>query len=142
MKHTPGPWKVIERKAWTDPKPISPNFARFCVGAEGSLGRGPSLIADISADENGTVIRHVSGHKDDEIPGNAHLIAAAPEMLAALDSIEVREPDADGLVWITIRAGTGHATIPCGGADRIVGQTLLRFKDILEDAKAKARGES
>lgn len=127
-KHTPGPWMVIERHPMRDPAPISPNFARFWVGYQPSEWRGPSTIAQVSARNDGTVIQNVNGHKDEEIPGNAYLIAAAPEMYEALVLMEM------------------HLLSDLSGGMRVM-QAVEKgayeaMLNVVQSAMAKARGET
>lgn len=62
-KHTPGPWKLIDRGE-------SFELARYWIGAGETDWRGPSEICSVLTNK--------------DTKANARLIAAAPEMLEAL----------------------------------------------------------
>ncbi len=67
-KHTPGPWK-------------------YCPDARGYGKRAQRIIWGAKGPGYGA-IAEVSYFPSEEIEANARLIAAAPEMLAALESLE------------------------------------------------------
>lgn len=69
MKHTPGPWKVIERGTTTHPD----RFGR-------TTGRKEVFIN--GADGLGSIAKMYVGHDG----ADARLIAAAPELLEALQT--------------------------------------------------------
>ncbi len=99
MKHTPGPWLAIV------PPSSSPCFRQ--IVADGSATASDALLAEIIGGEN--VFQKAA---------NARLIAAAPELLAALEAL-------DG-VWLDPKkpiAGEGN-----------------RIRDIVNAAIAKATG--
>jgi hypothetical protein len=82
MNHTKGPWKVYDRhpeykKSGLPKGIINPNMARFWVGAGESEWRGPSEIVPVGS-ENGVIGEYLDSE------ANAHLIAAAPELLEVL----------------------------------------------------------
>lgn len=72
--HTPGPWSV-PRKAWNDPK--DPHFDHCDVI------------------HSGTRVAKVSGVGSEETEANARLVAAAPEMLEALEELLLHEGERD-----------------------------------------------
>jgi hypothetical protein len=67
MSHTPGPWKVFD--GWG-----SSRFAPVIVDS----------IPDIDGKFVGNCICHIASTNDDAVK-NAHLIAAAPDLLATLE---------------------------------------------------------
>lgn len=114
-KHTPGPW---------------------VVGAPERVGTG--LHAPIHADKHGELAMVVWQMEDARIEGvrsidceaNAHLIAAAPELLAALE-----------LTRENLRAC--QATIHlCGGFDPTYVNDAQAAMKLADAAMAKARGGS
>lgn len=54
---------------------ISPNFAKYSIVCGETASRGPAGLCI------------VSGHVDEDIPGNAHLIAAAPDLYEAAEEL-------------------------------------------------------
>jgi len=76
LKHTPGPWKVIDRGAPHDPemKIINPNLARFWI-ASMKCGHAHGEVAPIASECSITCAPHLDSE------GNAYLMAAAPELL-------------------------------------------------------------
>lgn len=74
-KHTPGPWAAIDRKS------IYPGNSRFWI--TGSNG-DPRIIAEVSYVKRG-----------DEFHANARLIAAAPDLLTALDELLLNTLDTE-----------------------------------------------
>lgn len=87
--------------------------------------------------------RHGADFEDEsECVANAHLIVAAPDLLAVAESFEVRAPDADGDVWLVIHESnaSGQGGVNLGKADRIVAQVALLLEESRRAALAKARG--
>ncbi len=75
-RHTPGPWKVSQIVSNSEIKPRSRNYA----GSEAYVWTDRKY-------PKGVCIATVREHYQGEVEANAHLIAAAPEMLATLDSV-------------------------------------------------------
>jgi len=78
-QHTPGPWELV---AGDD----------YYITAESYPAEFPHKF---KSDDLGSAVAYVGNRPDDFGEANARLIAAAPDMLAALDLIE-RELTADG----------------------------------------------
>lgn len=98
-KHTPGPWRLHKR---------------FTFNVEGPDGR---TIARVNWDDE----------TYDEAIANANLIAAAPDLLAAVkEAVEIIQDFADSL------CGCGYVDSPCR-----VCYAAAKFKDVI----AKACGE-
>lgn len=74
-KHTPGPWHVFDNR--TDK-----SFDRYDVAR---IGVGSKLDSDVA-----NCYGFASERTDEEVLANARLIAAAPDMLAALQEIVAR----------------------------------------------------
>lgn len=110
-KHTPGPWKVNEEKdaIWISPPNPKDNVICDVVGR----------IYDI---EKATV------DFTDEDVANAHLIAAAPEMLEELENVL---KDLNAFIDAVVV-----------DADMIVPMWVNDRKDEIEILIAKAKGES
>lgn len=71
MSHTPGPWEYVAKLT------ASENHRGFFVRAEKATRNGKWALADVQAgDENGRLGE-----------ANARLIAAAPDLLAALEAV-------------------------------------------------------
>jgi hypothetical protein len=80
VRHTPGSWRYAPEISFSD----SDNP---CVVDEFDL-----VVAEVSDD----------GHDEDECEANAHLIAAAPDLLAALKALQIQamqSPDLLRTVW-------------------------------------------
>lgn len=75
-KHTPGPWKVVR----CNPSPTS--------GEVMISGSNPGYLAEVRDCRSG------------DVDANAHLIAAAPELLDALQGLvrELSDSDDEGLI--------------------------------------------
>ena len=97
--HTPGPWKVVRH----------PRIAH--VDSETSVGSGANGMASVAWLTGGRVGQEA----------NARLIAAAPDLLAALEALVLAAPDSD--------AWSVAAT-----------RELRAARDLAEEAIAKARG--
>lgn len=107
-KHTPGPWavgRIGPEAAWIAPaQPTSPGFVASLCTSE-SFFAGPLAVAEVEA--------------------NANLIAAAPDLLAALKAIA---------------ESSGRYDDPEHDADPI--EHALVMRDIALGAIAKAEGRS
>lgn len=98
-KHTPGPW-VIEEKEWTERDKTSTHWYEWSIQDEYN-----NMIA--AGWRHGIYKRELNKEIKPELQANAHLIAAAPEMLddlkAALIAIENGcETDTDRIGLIEI----------------------------------------
>jgi len=78
-EHTPGPWKVVDGDSHNG-YPHEPSEYEYRVVPESTEPRPNNIIASFWDCEWGY-----------EALGNAHLIAAAPDLLAALKEIEKGE---------------------------------------------------
>lgn len=70
--HTPGPWEVVE--VWSGPASERGLVYARIQGADGSVGFAGAYLSK-------------QGKPDDECRANARLIAAAPELLEALEKL-------------------------------------------------------
>lgn len=107
-KHTPGPWKIWD--GWGSRK-----FAPVVV----------DCIFEVDGKFVGNCICHVASTNENAV-SNAHLIAAAPELLEALEDI------LSG--WRYIRQDPNHKALYGVGWDRA--------QEKAEAAIAKAKGET
>jgi hypothetical protein len=80
MKHTPGPWEVIEH-SWSE--------TSIFYGKDKRIAR--LTIYDVAAENTQQSLKK-------EMDANARLIAAAPELLEALTGI-IKDCDLDLPVW-------------------------------------------
>jgi len=109
MKHTPGPWEV----------------SKYChgKGVASQLGVTPAKIANVWD------YRIYRNETDVEADHNARLIAAAPEMLAALEGIHTFGHDEDDLQMAE-----------ANGVDEVVVAMPLSVYRAIVAAIAKAKG--
>ena len=81
MKHTPGPWKTG-----------TPGRGRFCVYSS-AHGRGICVMSNTQKSWDETMVAKHGEHELNLIAdANARLIAAAPDMLAALVALHESLP--------------------------------------------------
>jgi hypothetical protein len=98
-KHTPAPWRYIRRsdKEFSHPsiEALDDTFSVVILG-----------FKDDPKDDGG-----VRGRTTGEAEANAHLIAAAPDLLAALQTLveQAERHDAVGLYWDQARAAIAKA---------------------------------
>jgi len=90
-KHTPGPWLAL---------PASDNRVRI-AGPEQADGRHTILDVPLTVSAGRTI------DTDEELYANIRLIAEAHAMKSLAESFEIREPDADGIVWLVIQGIPG-----------------------------------
>lgn len=94
-KHTPGPWRAVIDSDFT------PGIDADDIG-ESIVVIGPNnLSTDLG----------IWGRCREEAEANAHLIAAAPDLLAALQTLveQAERHDAVGLYWDQARAAIAKA---------------------------------
>jgi hypothetical protein len=111
MSHTPGPWT-----GWYTP--TGPDEHGWAIGPEGCT----PCVATVSADEAGGLTDGAS------IEANARLIAAAPDLLAAL--IALKDHVAGEMTFTDDGAGWQPDDLP-----------LAQLLTTAEDAITKAEGE-
>ena len=92
-KHTPGPWSVMFQNSRA--MDSDPNYQWWQVpvqvGAPGGVNGGPgNVIAMVSMGGPGAMISD-----KEHVEANARLIAAAPDLLAALESLTEHLADMD-----------------------------------------------
>ena len=87
-RHTPGPWDIVQDA------PLNPK-ARFNIGSRGPSGLA-TYVCTIKTE------KHLALDGNEE--ANARLIAAAPDLLAALETIAAGNTDPDGMVRIAAEA--------------------------------------
>jgi hypothetical protein len=86
MKHTPGPWQHYD--FGTGRQPVGPYILAVTVDPHGEVGpiRGYTVCCGVTGTGASTYwpAQGVGGRPDEECRANARLIAAAPDLLAAL----------------------------------------------------------
>lgn len=95
MTHTPGPWRVNLHHTKT------------------SAGRNYGFVMADGIVPIAAVTLGVEGVAEDEGRANAALIAAAPDLLAALQLVWDTygfDPSIDSAIWQTVRAAIARAT--------------------------------
>ena len=134
--HTPGPWKVVPCPIHAGKHPC--HDARWIMTADAEVEMSDYVPNDWALSQGSIVCQMRDGD-----PRDAHLIAAAPELLAALEGL--------GEASKTVIAQLEEATYEEGG-QRLVGyisgvivrqddfQRLASFVEIARAAIAKARG--
>ena len=110
-KHTPGPWKVSD-KMMTDEMVCRHDTIGAWVHSCRYIEGAGKLLATASASAPiGTGFKggHPQVESRDEMLANARLIAAAPELLAALRMVMEHDGRLTGADWDTIRAAVDKA---------------------------------
>ena len=85
MKHTPGPWEVVN-----DDTPWTEGDSELAVAYNESFGDTSVMFSVIGGIDDNVICRTIwepmaDIKKQDELQANAHLIATAPVMLEALE---------------------------------------------------------
>lgn len=85
-KHTPGPWSQHEYSIGAEPFVVTPsNGDAPWVAFDLTVGAGDVIVAEVMMQAGAQcVYSHVTN--EDECRANFHLIAAAPELLEALEN--------------------------------------------------------
>ena len=89
MKHTPGPWRIDA--SYEIPHVIASGFEK-----------GATCVAVVYGD-NASIMARVPGSRIADVIPNAHLLAAAPDMLAVLRDLE----------WSRLNDGCGVTRVQC-----------------------------
>ena len=113
-KHTPGPWRIVDATVEED----GSIFPRHIVGGSREL---VVMYANESRNEDGTLVSDEMAEAVGDVrskTANLHLIAAAPELLAALRDLtpilEAAESNASGnpeWLWVSKRINAARAAI-------------------------------
>lgn len=107
-------------------------------GTQWVISNGTHLIATTA----GSPAHLGPGHANRD-KANAHLIAAAPELLSVATNFQITGPDDDGLVWLILHGNgvSGKAMFNLGKADTVAAQVVLHLEADRRTAIAKATGE-
>lgn len=97
MPHTPGPW--VAQRAWEGLFTPDPEVLDLY------MKQPINAIRSVSADKNVALCHDLFEFN----PDNARLIAAAPDLLEALEACLLREDIADGEIGDMIRAAIAKA---------------------------------
>ena len=121
-KHTPGPWVVGTGKT----KEL--DFEVLGVGLDTNPVWTPVAII-APAD---------TANEVDE--ANAHLISAAPDLVALARNFEINGPDDDNLMWLALPGNgtSGMAMFNLGHPTGLAGQVALMLEQDRRAALAKA----
>ena len=86
MKHTPGPWLIRKGDEWT----------HDIVTIDGEMPDGTPSYWNVAS----------ANHLRDEVKANVRLIAAAPDLLAALEALcrQMEFDDREPLGWESFKA--------------------------------------
>lgn len=125
-KHTPGPWVRDARSGLEcDVRASSGRKVALCWGL--ASNNATNYRVDYRA----------------ECDANAHLIAAAPELLAIAQNFEITGPDDDGLMWLVLHGNgtTGRAMFNLGSKDQLAGKVAAALEEDRLSAIAKATGD-
>ena len=114
-KHTPGPWKVSDKMMTDEMVCRHDTLGAWVHSCRHIEGAGKLLATAQSNEPIGPVCNggHPQVESRDEMLANARLIAAAPELLAALRMVMEHDGRLTGADWETIRAAVDKAE---GGA--------------------------
>jgi hypothetical protein len=96
MKHTPGPWKASGEYVWHTDESSGMGYRFEEIAFNGGC------LAWVAADEG-----------DKECEANAHLIASAPELLAALEGLILELSDELVFDEHDHHGNPGHESIVC-----------------------------